>query len=358
MTAISQVGPRVGVTLACKALGVCKSSYYRFRKPAGDVVRKPLAKPHFRAITAAEETKILGYLNSDRFMDSSPREVYARLLDEGIYLCSVSSMYRILKKHKLVRERRKQSRHKVYSRPELLATGPNQVWSWDITRLLGPVKWTYYYLYVIIDIYSRYVAGWMIAHRESSELAKRLIKETCRKQGIVEGQLTIHADRGSSMKSKPVALMLADLGVTKTHSRPYVSNDNPFSESQFKTLKYCSRFPGRFGCIEDARCFCQEFFPWYNWEHYHSGIGLLTPGSLHYGQADEVITKRSQVLEDAYLRNPHRFVRAIPTPPGKPTAVWINPPQDDKILLKENKLDRNRETITQITNERRLISAH
>ena len=265
-------------------------------------------------------------LHSERFQDKAPNEVFAALLDEGTYLCSVRTMYRLLEQAGEVRERRDQLRHPHYQKPQLLATGPNQVWSWDITTLLGPVKWTYFYLYVILDIFSRYVVGWMVAERESAGLAKRLIGETCRKQNIAPDRLTIHADRGTSMTSKPVALLLADLGVTKTHSRPHVSDDNPFSESQFKTLKYRPEFPERFGSIQDARAFCHTFFPWYNTEHHHSGIGLLTPDVLHYGRADEVIAHRQVVLSQAFQRNPERFVRAHPRPPARPTAVWINPP--------------------------------
>jgi len=269
---------------------------------------------------------ILDLLHSERFQDKAPNEVFATLLDEGTYLCSVRTLYRILEQAGEVRERRAQLRHPNYQKPPLLATGSNQVWSWDITKLLEPVKWTYFYLYVILDIFSRYVVGWMVAERESAELAKRLIGETCRKQNIAPGSLTIHADRGTSMTSKPVALLLADWGVTKTHSRPHVSDDNPFSESQFQTLKYRPEFPERFGSIQHARAFCQNFFPWYNTEHHHSGIGLLTPEVLHYGRADEVIAQRQLILSQAFQRNPERFVRTHPRPTARPTAVWINPP--------------------------------
>jgi putative transposase len=269
---------------------------------------------------------VLDQLHSERFWDKAPVEVYATLLDEGIYLCSVRTMHRILAENSELKERRNQLRHPQYKKPELLATGPNQVWSWDITKLLGPVKWTYFHLYVILDIFSRYVVGWMVAGRETSELARRLIADTCQKQAIVAGRLTIHADRGTSMTSKPVALLMADLGVTKTHSRPHVSDDNPYSESQFKTLKYRPEFPDRFGSIADARAFCQRFFPWYNHDHHHSGIALLTPETLHYGMAGEVIRQRQQVLNSAYARNPERFVRACPKPLPQPIAVWINPP--------------------------------
>ncbi len=246
-------------------------------------------------------------------------------------------MYRVLGDAGEVRERRDQARHPHYKAPELLATAPNQVWSWDITKLLGPVKWAYFYLYVILDIFSRYVAGWMIATHESSALAKRLIAETCEKQNVQPGQLTIHADRGPSMKSKPVALLLADLGVTKTHSRPHVSDDNPYSESQFKTLKYRPGFPDRFGSIQDARAFCQEFFPWYNGEHRHTGIGLLTPEMVHHGQAQAVIEQRRIVLASAFETHPERFVRGLPVPPPLPEAAWINKPkaESNQVVLAE-----------------------
>jgi len=265
-------------------------------------------------------------MHCERFVDQAPREIYATLLDEGRYLCSVRTMYRILEKEGELRERRNQLRHPAYRKPELLATAPNQVWSWDITKLLGPAKWTYYYLYVILDIFSRYVVGWMIAGRESASLAERLIEETCHKQVVQPNQLTIHADRGSSMTSKPVAFLLADLGITKTHSRPHTSDDNPFSEAQFKTLKYRPDFPQRFGSIEDARSFCQLFFRWYNQEHHHSAIGLLTPDMVHYGQAQQVLEARLNILNRAYQAHPERFVHGAPAPTPLPEAVWINKP--------------------------------
>ena len=271
-------------------------------------------------------------LNSERFADKAPYEVFATLLDEGRYLCSVRTMYRILEANGQVRERRNQLRHPNYTKPELLATGPNQVWSWDITKLRGPEKWTYFYLYVIIDIFSRYVDGWMIAEKESATLAKRLIAETIGKEELTaeqREQLTLHADRGTSMKSKLVAQLLADLGVTKTHSRPHTSNDNPFSESQFKTLKYRPEFPGRFGGLEDGRAFCRTFFPWYNTEHRHHGIALLTPLQVHTGQADAILAQRQRALDAAYQVTPHRFARR-PTVPTLARAVWINPPAEAK----------------------------
>jgi putative transposase len=274
----------------------------------------------------AERQTILDQLNSERFVDQAPAQVYAALLDEGQYLCSVRTMYRILDQHDQVRERRNQLSHPAYQKPELLATGANQVWSWDITKLLGPAKWTYFYLYVLLDIFSRYTVGWMIASRESATLAEKLIRETCQKQGIAPGQLTVHADRGSSMTSRPVALLLADLGITKTHSRPHTSNDNPFSESHFKTLKYRPEFPDRFGSIQDSRAFCQRFFSWYNAEHHHSALGWLTPQVVHSGQSGAVLASRQKVLDQAFQITPERFVRKPPQPPRLLDKVWINPP--------------------------------
>jgi putative transposase len=270
---------------------------------------------------------VLEVLHSERFVDQSPAEVYATLLDEGTYLCSICTLYRILVEHQEVKERRNQLRRPDYRKPELLATGVNQLWSWDITKLQSLEKWTYFHLYVILDVFSRYVVGWMVAHRESSILAERLIAQACHSQQIQPDHLTIHADRGTSMTSKPVALLLSDLGVTKSHSRPHVSNDNPFSEAQFKTLKYQPQFPKQFGSLEDARAFCQTFFDWYNHHHHHSGIGLLTPAQLHSGQADLVQQRRQEVLNEAYQHHPERFVRGLPHPPIVPTEVWINPPQ-------------------------------
>jgi putative transposase len=323
MSAVQQLAGRVGQAAACRALAVPRASWYRSRQPVAAPAERPTPA---RALPSAERQVVLDHLHAERFRDKAPAEVFATLLDEGIFLCSVSTMYRILDENSEVRERRDQLRHPVYQKPELLATAPNQVWSWDITKLLGPAKWTYFYLYVILDIFSRYVVGWMVADGESAQLAKRLIGDTCDKQLIVPGQLNLHADRGTSMTSKPVAFMLADLGVTKTHSRPHVSDDNPYSESQFKTLKYRPEFPERFGSIQDARTFCQRFFRWYNGEHHHSGIAMLTPEMLHYGRTQEVIHQRQEVLQAAYVRNPERFVRTCPTPQLPPTAAWINPP--------------------------------
>ena len=269
---------------------------------------------------------MLDLLRSPRFVDQAPAEIYATLLDEGTYHCSVSTLYRILHANNEVCTRRKQLRHPVYTKPELLAVRPNEVWSWDITKLKGPAKWTYFYLYVIIDIFSRRVVGWCIADAESAALFTALFDDTIAKHDVPPGQLTLHADRGGPMKAKATAFLLADLGVTKSHSRPHVSNDNPFSESHFKTLKYQPRFPKCFGCIEDARQFCREFFAWYNQAHHHAGLGLMTPDQVHYGQTDEIHAARQITLNAAFAAHPERFVKRPPTPPNKPTAAWINPP--------------------------------
>jgi len=328
MLGVEQLAAASGTAPTCAALGVARATLYRHRRRgSAEPAPAPVERSSPRALDGEERQAVLATLHSERFVDQSPAAVYARLLDEGRYLCSERTMYRLLAQAGEVRERRDQLRHPVYAKPELLASRPNEVWSWDITKLLGPVKWTYFYLYVLLDIYSRYVVGWMVAHRESATLAKKLIAESIRKQSIERGQLTVHADRGSSMTSKPVAFLLADLGVTKTHSRPSVSNDNPFSEAQFKTLKYRPAFPDRFGSIEDSRAFCVGFFDWYNNRHYHSGLALLTPATMHYGEAAAVIERRGEVLAAAYAAHPERFVRRAPRPAEPPTEVWINPPK-------------------------------
>jgi putative transposase len=323
-----QLGETVGISTACQALNVPRASLYRSRRTVKNGPH-PFSEPPTspRALNQAEKAEVRRILNSERFQDSAPREVYATLLDEGQYLCSWRTMYRVLGENDEVCERRNQLRHPNYVKPELLATQPNELWSWDITKLLGPAKWTYYYLYVILDVFSRYVVGWMIAGRESARLAETLIAETCARQAIQPDQLTIHADRGSSMTSKPVAFLLADLGVTKTHSRPHTSNDNPYSEAQFKTLKYRPDYPERFGSQQDARRWAKDFFDWYDYEHHHTALGLLTPADVHYGRAQTLIQQRQQVLQAAYLKNPERFVKGLPLPPQLPEAVWINPPK-------------------------------
>ena len=315
----------LGVAPACQALAVPRATYYRRQHPKASSPGTPRRVP--RALPPAERQQVLALLHDERFADLPPAEVYATLLDEGKYVCSIRTMYRILQKHGEVQERRRQLRHPRYAAPELLATGPNQLWSWDITKLKGPVKWTYFYLYVILDVFSRYVVGWMAACRESATLAQRLIAQTCEWQGIAQDQLTIHADRGPAMLAKSVALLLADLGIGKSHSRPHVSNDNPFSESQFKTLKYHPEFPDRFGSLPDTRSFLLDFFQWYNTMHHHSGLGLLTPWDVHYGLADTRRGEREAALQKAFAATPERFVRGLPTPPALPQAVWINKPR-------------------------------
>ena len=327
-SAATELAPLVGTKGACQAVGRARATYYRHSRPTapeppGIRRRSP------RALVPAEVSEVLEVLHSERFIDMAPAEIYATLLDEGQYLASVPTMYRILRSLGEVHERRRQATHPARVKPELVAERPNQVWSWDITKLHGPAKWTYYYLYVIIDIYSRQVVGWMVASRESSALAERLLAETIRRHGVDPDQLTIHADNGSSMASKPVALLLADLGITKSHSRPHVSNDNPYSESQFKTLKYRPDFPRQFGSLEDARSFCQQFFAWYNGVHRHSGIGFHTPADVHYGRALGRRTFRARVLDTAYAAHPDRFVRKPPEPPRLPGAASINRPTQE-----------------------------
>ena len=324
MQTVTEMAPRLGVALTCAALGLPRASYYRGQRPRPEP--KPRPAP-VRALPREEREQVLATLHEPRFVDLAPAQVYATLLDEDRYLCSERTFYRVLAENAEVRERRDQLRHPHYAAPELLATRPNELWSWDITKLLGPTKWTYYYLYVVLDVFSRYTVGWMLAEGESARLAEKLIAECCERQGIAPGQLTVHADRGPAMTSKPVALLMADLGVTKSHSRPHVSNDNPFSESQFKTLKYRPDFPDRFGSLEHGRSFCGDFFPWYNTQHHHVGLGLFTPHDVHYRLAEAKRDKRARVLAEAFARNPERFPNGRPSPRPLPTAVWINPPK-------------------------------
>jgi putative transposase len=308
-------------------LELSRASFHRHQAAATrpPVPVRPRPKPA-RALAGNERQTAIALLRAEPYVDLAPAEVYASLLDQGIYHCSIRTMYRILHEHDEIKERRRQLRHPVYQKPELLAEGPNQVWSWDITKLMGPEKWTYFYLYVIIDIFSRRVVGWCVADTESAALFKPLFQDAVAKHAVNPGQLTLHADRGPSMKAKATAFLLADLGVTKSHSRPHTSNDNPFSESHFKTMKYQPQFPKRFGCIQDAKSFCRDFFQWYNCDHHHLGIGLMTPDQVHYGQADAVHAARKSTLDHAFRANPRRFVNKAPEPPKKPTAVWINPP--------------------------------
>lgn len=320
--------PDSGMTKpACDALGVSRASVHRRRArlAAPPAVVRPRPTPA-RALSVPQQQAVLDQLHAPRFADQAPAEIYATLLDEGTYHCSIRTMYRILDRHDEVRERRQQLSHPVYQKPELLAERPNEVWSWDITKLMGPRKWSYFYLYVILDIFSRRVVGWCVADAESATLFRPLFDDAVAKHDVPPGQLTLHADRGGPMKAKATALLLADLGVTRSHNRPHTSNDNPYSESHFKTLKYQPQFPQRFGCIEDARSFCRRFFDWYNQEHHHGGIGLMTPDQVHYGLADAVHAARQDTLDQAFRANPQRFVNKTPTPPDKPTAAWINPP--------------------------------
>ena len=328
--AVTELTPIVGRTPALSAVGVDRATWYRRHRtipapPRPD--RVPRSQP--RALSPVERKEVKALLDSDEFVDEAPRTVYAKLLDQGTYLCSPSTMYRILREHDEVRERRRQATHPAHKKPELIATRPNEVWSWDITKLHGPEKWTYFYLYVILDIWSRYVVGWMLARAERTELARMLIAESIERQGVRRDQLTLHSDRGSPMIAKPVAHLLADLGVTKSRSRPHVSNDNPYSESQFRTFKYRPDFPDRFGSYEDGRAHCGRFFRWYNEDHRHSGIGLHTPADVHYGRAEAINGQRGVVLLDAYAEHPERFVRRPPTPPALPAVAWINQPKEE-----------------------------
>ena len=324
MSAAITVASKAGALPVLAALGLSPATYYRRLRPRQDV--RPRRPTPTRALAAQETQAVLDVLHEPRFVDQSPMEVYATLLDEGTYLCSERTMYRILAAHDEVRERRNQLRHPRYAKPELVATGPNQVWTWDITKLKTHVKWVYLYLYVILDIYSRYAVGWMLAEHENAALAKRLVEETYDKQGVVPGQLILHADRGAPMRSKTLAQLLAVLDVERSHSRPYVSDDNPFSESQFKTTKYHPTFPGKFGGLDDGLAYCRTFFPWYNDEHHHSGLACLTPSDVHFGRAADLLRQRHEVRMAAFHAHPERF-RHAPKPMTLPPAVWINPPK-------------------------------
>ena len=341
MLAVAELAPRVGLRGACRAFGLNHGVVYRDRVrrrvPTSSSVSRVRPRPPL-ALSIAEQNLLLGLLDSERFADVAPAAVFATLLDEGRYHGSIRTMYRLMAAQNQTGERRNQRIHPPYAKPELLAIRPNEVWSWDITKLKGPAKWTCFHLYVILDIYSRYVVGWLIAYRESAELAEQLIADTVAKEDIAPGTLTLHADRGTSMRSKPVAALLVDLNVAKTHSRPHVSDDNPYSEAQFKTLKYRPDFPDRFGSIEDARAHCQKFFQWYNHEHRHSGIGLMAPAAIHYGVAKELTEQRAITLDAAFTANPIRFKGVAPKPPMLPTAVWINPPKKE-ITLDQIKLN-------------------
>ena len=325
---VEELTPIIGTRPACRAVGASPATIYRRRRPPQPRPARPRPTPA-RALSGPERQQVLDVLHSERFVDVSPEETHATLLDEGTYLCSTRTMYRILDAHHGgVRERRDQLTHPPYAKPELLAQRPNELWSWDISKLLGPAKWTYYYLYVILDVFSRYIVAWAVQYRETAQLAKALIEQATEQQQITPKILTLHADRGGPMRSKPLAFLLADLGVTKTHSRPYTSSDNPYSEANFKTLKYRPEFPDRFDDIEHARAHCRAFVGWYNHQHRHSGIGLMTPAAVHYGHARQLHAARARVLDAAYERHPERFVRKPPAPPELPTAAWINKPAD------------------------------
>jgi putative transposase len=321
---------------ACAALGLPRATYYRAQArlssptPASASETRP-RKASPRALSDAERQVVIDLVHEERFVDLAVPQVYATLLDEGRYVCSPRTMYRILDALGEVRERRDQLRHPVYKKPELLATAPNQVWSWDITKLRGPAKWTYYYLYVLLDIFSRYAVGWMVARCESAALASLLLGESLKKQTIQPGQLTVHSDRGGPMRAKSFALLLADLGVVQSFGRPHVSDDNPFSEAQFKTVKYRPDFPDRFGSLEDCRAYFVPFFDWYHHRHHHSGLGWMTPADVHFGRAAAMRVQRAHVLDAAFQLHPERFVRNSPTPPALPSAVWINPPENHTV---------------------------
>jgi putative transposase len=334
MDAVLALAPRVGIQPACVCLGVSRATFYRQRPllgppsapPATDDTPPSVRPRPVRALDDSEQQQVLDVLHGERFQNTAPAAIHAQLLDEGRYLCSPRTMYRLLARQGEARERRDHLIHPPYQKPELLATAPNQVWSWDITKLRGPVKWTYFYLYVVLDIYSRYAVGWMVADSETTALAQKLLAETFEKHNITPGQLTIHSDRGRVMRSKPLAQLYADLGVTKSFSRPYVSDDNAFSESQFRTFKYRPDFPKSFGCQIAARAHCQVFFPWYNDEHRHSSLAMLTPKNVHFGETAAVLAQRQIVLDAAYAAHPERFVRRHPFPTAPPSSVWINPP--------------------------------
>ena len=327
MTATVEMAEEVGIQPACEALGVSRATFYRARKPKGPRGPRPKSK---RALSDAERQAVLDACHSERFVDRAPAEIQATLLDEGTYLCSTRTMQRILNDSKEIRERRDQARHPVYVKPELCAKAPNQVWSWDITDLKGPVRGSRFKLYVTIDLFSRLVVGWTVQARESEHLAMDFHRQTFLQHGIRPGELTLHSDRGAAMVSKTVGMLLADLKVAKSHSRPHVSDDNPYSESQFKTLKYSPGFPERFGSIEDARSFCRRYFQWYNHEHRHSGIGMLTPASVHAGRAEELQRARQDVLDRAYQAHPERFPKGRPRPHALPSPAWINAPEKGK----------------------------
>jgi len=323
----------LGTVPVCQALGIPPASFYRYRRgrqtppqsrPENEVAK--VALPRGRALSQTERAQVLSELMSERFMDLAPRQVYATLLEEGRYLCSIRTMYRLLASEQAVSERRTIRRAGKYHKPELLAVRIKEVWTWDITFLKGPFRGVHYALYVVLDIFSRYVVGWMLADRECQHLAEQLLLQTCLNQEIEPGQLCVHADRGAAMKSKTVETLLIKLGVAKSHSRPHVSDDNPFSESAFKTLKYCPQFPERFGSQEEAETFCQEYFTWYNQRHHHTGLCMLTPAQVHYDDPVALLAARHRTLLAAYDQCPARFGYRRPRLEVLPAAVYINPP--------------------------------
>lgn len=320
--------PLVGVVAACAALCMSRSRYYRAQKPKAASAPRP--RPP-RALSDDERAKVLATLNSDEFMDKAPAQVFAKLLEDGKYLCSIRTMYRILAANDQVRERRAQRQHPAYTKPQLVATAPNQVWTWDITKLPGPTKGTYFALYVLLDLYSRYIIGWQVARRESAAVYQELVKACCKDQGVVPDQLTIHSDRGSPMTAKSTALLYVDLGIAKSHSRPYTSNDNPYSEANFRTMKYRPDMPDQLGSLEHARQVVRALVAWYNDEHYHIGLSLLHPADVHYGRAHHIVTARQRVLDAAHAAHPERFVRGRPTQKSPPPAAWINPPPTEAV---------------------------
>lgn len=312
----------------CEGFQIGEATYYRWKNKKKKPVEKPEKPRHWKRLSEDEESEVMELMTSERFIDMAPAAIYATLLDDGEYLCSERTMYRYLERNAAVKERRNQRVHPEYKKPELLATRPKQLWSWDITKLKTGRKCEYLHLYVIIDVYSRFVVGWMVAEKECSILAEQFIAETCFKEEIERDQLTIHADRGAAMKSKTVYQLMCDLGITKTHSRPHVSNDNPYSESQFKTMKYHSTFPRKFGCLEDAKSFLRGWFEWYNFKHKHSGIEMMSPHDVHSGKYKAILEKRQMVLNQAFLKMPHRFNKKKPKVQNLSEAVWINKPPE------------------------------
>lgn len=320
--------PLVGVVAACAALCMSRSRYYRAQKPAAAPTPRP-SPP--RTLSDDERAKVLATLDSDEYMDKAPAQVFAALLELGIYLCSIRTMYRILAANDQVRERRAQRQHPTYTKPQLVATAPNQVWTWDITKLPGATKGTYFSLYVILDLFSRYIVGWQVATRESAAVYQELVEACCKDQGVVPEQLTIHSDRGAPMTAKSTALLYADLGIIKSHSRPYTSNDNPYSEANFRTLKYRPDMPEQLGSVEHARQVVRALVGWYNDEHYHLGLALMHPADVHHGRTADIVAARQRVLDAAHAAHPDRFVTGRPIQKAPPPAAWINPPATEAV---------------------------